>query len=110
MHSAVTTALRFATDHWDHPGTLFFGWLPAALNPAVSIGAVAEEVRNLNVYHRWSPFQLEGELTAKIAIPANQIMRLEWWDGAADPQNPCESFLNPGFVEPRPITNVREHF
>lgn len=110
IHPATTTALRFATADWSHPGTLFFGWLPAALNPAIPYGAVAEDVRNLNVYHRWSPFQLEGELTAKIAIPANQIARLEWWDGDVDPHNPIDRFNNPGFAAPAPVTNMREVF
>ena len=110
IHSALTTALDFATDAWAHPGALFFGWVPVALNPAVPLSAFAEEIRNLNVYHRWSPFQLEGELTAKVHIPANQIERVEWWDGSVDRENPVHTFSNSGFVGPTPITNVRELF
>ena len=110
VYSAVTTALNFATDAWAQPGVLFFGWVPVALNPAVGLAAVAEEVRNLNVYQRWSLFQLEGEVTAKIHIPANQIKAIEWWDGISDRLNPICRFDNPGFLEPNPITNVREHF
>jgi hypothetical protein len=110
VYSAVTTALDFATDAWSRPGALFYGWLPVALNPAVPISAVAEEIRDLNVYHRWSPFQLEGEVTAKVHIPSNQIKAVEWWDGNADPNKPVDRFENPSFIEPTPITNVREHF
>ena len=110
VYSAVTTALHFATDDWLHPGALFYGWIPVALNAAVPLSAVAEEIRDLNVYRRWSPFQLEGEITAKVYIPANQIKAVEWWDGKSDPQNLSARFENPGFIEPRPITNVREHF
>jgi hypothetical protein len=110
LYSAVTTALDFATDAWSRPGALFYGWIPVALNPAVPITSVAEEVRNLNLYHRWSVFQLEGEVTAKVSIPANQIELVEWWDGNTDRLDPIHSFENVDFVEPTPITNVRDYF
>jgi hypothetical protein len=110
VYSAVTTALDFATDAWARPGALFYGWVPVALNPAVSLSTVAEEVRELNVYQRWSPFQLEGEVTAKIHIPSNQIKKVEWWDGSSKRDHQFDEFENPRFVDPRPITNVREHF
>ncbi|MBX3501643.1 MAG: hypothetical protein KF889_19555 [Alphaproteobacteria bacterium] len=110
VYSAVDTALDFATDAWGRPGALFYGWVLAGLNPAVSLGSVAETVRDLNVYHRWSPFQLEGEITAKIHIPANQISKVEWWDGAVDSTRAIETIANPAFVNPAPIANVRELF
>jgi hypothetical protein len=109
-HSAVDTALGFATEYWDRPGALFFGWVLVSLNPAVEISSVAESVRDLNVYHRWSPWQTEGEITAKIHIPANQIERVEWWDGNLDMANPQEIFANPSYVAPTPILNLREAF
>ena len=67
-------------------------------------------IRDLNVYHRWSPFQLEGEITAKIHIPSNQIERVEWWDLSSDATASQRTCTNPGFVTPAPILNVREHF
>lgn len=110
VYSAVTTALDFATDAGRHPGALFYGWILVALNPAVRLSAVAEEIRDLNVYRRWSPFQLEGEITAKVHIPANQIEMVEWWDGGNGRTTLAGSFSNPGFVAPTPITNVRDRF
>lgn len=110
VYSALTTALDFATDAGRHPGALFFGWILVALNPAVRLSAVAEEIRDLNVYHRWSPFQLEGEITAKIHIPANQIEYIEWWDGRNGRTKLMDSFQNPGFVKPDPVTNIRNRF
>jgi hypothetical protein len=110
VHSAVDTALLFATDAWARPGALFYCWIPVGLNPAVEVSAVAEAVRDLNVYHRWSPFQLEGEITAKVQIPANQIRRVEWWDGAERTDEAVDTFINPRFVDPAPITNLRDLF
>lgn len=110
VYGALTTALDFATDAWGHPGAVFYGWTLVSLNPAVQISMVGEEIRNLNTYHRWSPFQPEGEITAKIHIPSNQIETVEWWDGSVDRSKPIHHFKNPGFVPPEPITNVRKHF
>lgn len=79
--SAVDIALMFATDDWIRPGALFYLWVATSHNKAVPLSLVAEPVRDLNIYRRWSPYQLEGEVTAKVHIPANQIRKVEWWDG-----------------------------
>ncbi len=110
VYSAVDTALEFATDAWGRPGALFYCWVSVALNPAVEIQGVAEAVRDLNVYHRWSRYQLEGEITAKVHIPANQIKKVEWWDGSQSMTDPQDTFFNPSFVDPSVVTNVREFF
>ena len=110
IYSAVDTALGFATDSWARPGALFYGWTLVGLNPAVGLSVVAEEIRDLHVYRRWSPFQLEGEITAKIHIPANQISHVEWWDGGVDRSCPIDHYTNPDFVEPTPILNARDRF
>jgi hypothetical protein len=74
------------------------------------MSGVSESVRELNVYRRWSPYQLEGEITAKVHIPSNQIQRVEWWD----PNYSCGAaqhvYVNPDFEAPDPISNVRELF
>jgi hypothetical protein len=80
------------------------------MNPAPEISSVAEAVRDLNVYRRWSPYQLEGEITAKIQIPANQISHVEWWDGAQRRDQPVRTFVNPAFVDPAPVINLRDLF
>lgn len=110
IYSAIDTALEFATDFGRHAGALYFGWIPVSLNPAVQIQAVGEAVRDLNVYHQWSPFQLEGEITAKIHIPANQIERVEWWDKRKGRSRHVHSLANPHFVPPTPLLNVRGIF
>lgn len=70
----------------------------------------AEEVRNLNTYRRWSPYQLEGEITAKVYIPANQIHWVEWWDRSIDPNAPTHRYVNRRFVDPKSLLNFRELF
>jgi hypothetical protein len=116
--SAEDTALMFATDNGTRPGFLFYCWVIAGLKPAVAIESVAEEVRELNSYRSWSAYQLEGELTAKIQIPANQIQKIEWWAPGQDGQlakktgqpqwNPAYS--NSLFNPPSEISNIRELF
>ena len=110
VYSAIDTALGFATAYWSRPGALFYCWVPTALNPAVEVQSVAETIRDLNVYHRWSRYQLEGEITAKIYIPANQISRVEWWDGSHSKSAPQHTYDNSGFVDPVVVTNVRDFF
>lgn len=110
VYSAVDIALDFATDAWGRPGAVFFGWTIVGLNPAVPMVGISESVRELNVYRRWSPYQLEGEITAKIHIPANQIERVEWWDPNHSRTAPEQIYQNADFEPPDPISNVRELF
>lgn len=110
IYSAVDVALAFATALFTRPGALFIGWLPVGLNRAVEIASVAEAIRDLNVYHRWSPYQLEGEITAKVNIPANQILRVEWWDPSVRTDAPTDNHRNPHYVNPTPLLNQRRYF
>jgi hypothetical protein len=115
---AEDTALMFATNNGTAAGFLFYCWAIVGLKPAVSIGAVAEEVRELNSYRSWSAYQLEGELTAKIHIPSNQIQKVEWWAPGTTGQltqqtdgrdwNPA--YLNPLFNPASEVSNIRELF
>jgi hypothetical protein len=109
IYSARDTALEFATDSGTRPGAVFYGWTIVGLNPAVRLSAISESVRELNVYRRWSPYQLEGEITAKVHIPANQIQSIEWWE-PSDLVRPAHTWTNPDFTPPDPILNVRELF
>lgn len=110
IYSAVDTALLFATGAWAHPGALFYCWTPVGYNKAVDVLAVAEAVRDLNVYHRWSIYQLEGEITAKVHIPANQIKCVEWWDGSIRKDAAVDTLTNHTYIDPKPITNMKEYF
>ena len=110
LYSAIDTALQFATEDWARPGALFFLWVPTSHKPAIPLSAFAEPVRDVNIYRRWSPYQLEGEITAKIGIPANQIERVEWWDSGHSQTTAKHSWINPDYVEPDPLSNIRDLF
>ena len=109
-YSAVTTALMFATQDWQKPGALFYLWVPTSHDAVVPVASVAEPVRDLNIYRRWSPYQLEGEITAKIHIAANQIEKVEWWDGKHSTSEPQAAWPNPDYIEPARVSNLRELF
>ena len=110
LYSAIDTALQFATEDWARPGALFFLWVPTSHKPAIPLSAFAEPVRDINIYRRWSPYQLEGEITAKIGIPANQIEKVEWWDSDHSQTSPKDLWRNPDYVEPDPLSNIRDLF
>ena len=110
VHEAQDIALRFATDFGHRTGYLYYCWVIVGLNPAVEIESVAEEVRELHTYLSWSDYQLEGEVTAKIVVPATQIERCERWDSdrAGRVERSCTwRHDNPAFCDPASVVNLR---
>jgi hypothetical protein len=109
IHEAQEVALRFATNLGERDGYLFYCWVVVGLKPAAGVEGVAEEVRELNTYLSYSDFQLEGEVTAKIYVPANQIQRFERWE-AKDGRvtgKPDWEYRNQRFDTPALISNIR---
>ncbi len=108
---ARRTALQFATESGTQCGYLFYCWVIVALKQAVQIEGVAEEVRELNTYRSFSWYQTEGEITAKVQIPSNQIQKCEKYkrhDPAREEGMPPEWIHpNPKFVEPTVVSNIR---
>lgn len=112
---AWKTALYFATDRWTKDGWLFYCYLFLIGKPAPLIEAFSEELRELNVYTGFSPFYLEGEITAKLVIPTAQIERADFWslsDARSSMANgslpaPARSRVNPHFVKPEDYNNLR---
>ncbi|WP_420627861.1 hypothetical protein [Candidatus Leptofilum sp.] len=105
---AKRIALEFATSNGQHPGFLFFCWVIAGLKPAVRVEGLSEQVRDLTTYQRYSPYQLEGEITAKIRIPSNQIQRVEQYDPEVGFSQPTWQYQNIGFTTPDTVSNLRE--
>ncbi len=110
-------ALRFATDFWRRDGYLFHCYVFIIGKKAVGHQSFAEEIRELNIYTGYSPFQPEGEITAKIIIPPAQIEKAEFWSLESvrdDLQNgmipqPYEVLpSNQPFLPPSDYNNVRE--
>lgn len=112
VHRARRTALYFGTDFGRLTSAyLYYCWVVLAPRPAVEIEYLAEEVRDLNAYRHYSPFQTEGEVLAKIVVGDNHIQQCEKWELNAGPMPWYEQKWtqpNPRFVNPERLTNVRE--
>jgi hypothetical protein len=111
VHTAQRTALWFGTGFGQYSTAyLFTCWVILGTRSAVEIAHIAEEVRDLNTYRRYSDFQTEGEVTAKINVPGNQIKECQkWeWERAARKFRVTEPWTNPRFVPPDALSNIRE--
>jgi hypothetical protein len=85
----------------------------------VTLESFSEELRELNIYPGYSPYQPEGEITAKIIIPPTQIERAEFWsatdalqavaNGMLPAADPSRTLVNPLFVPPENFNNVRDY-
>lgn len=110
-HSARRVALDFGSRHGTQPvAYLFYCWLIVAPRRAVELKSVAEEVRDLNVYQRYSAYQTEGEIAAKVEIPSNQIERCEKWTTMV-PGGPFTLewiHLNADYSPPDTLSNFRD--
>jgi hypothetical protein len=108
VYDAVDTALFFATDDWARSGALFYCWTVVGFHPAVPFEFVSEPVRDLLIYRNWSPFHDEGEIAAKVHIPAHQIRRVEWWDSSVSQATPTHYWDNLYYRTPDPLLNQRD--
>jgi len=111
VHTARRTALWFATQFGKKDyGYLYTCWVLLAPRMAAEVEALAEEVRDLNTYRRYSAYQTEGEVLAKIAVPDNQIQKCERWQlNASRTAYECVwDHPNMRFTDPHRLTNVRE--
>lgn len=111
---AWKTALYFATDRWTKDGWLFYCYLFLIGKRAVLLEAFSEELRELNIYTAFSPFYIEGEVTAKLIIPTAQIAYADW--SLSDAQAAIASGslptairtkINPHVVKPEDYNNLR---
>jgi hypothetical protein len=110
-HRARRTALWFGTNFGQSDSAyLYTCWLILGPRPAVEIEGVAEEVRDINSYRHYSAFQTEGEITAKVSVPDNQIKSCEkWsWNRATRALDLDWTVPNPRFTPPEQLSNVRE--
>jgi hypothetical protein len=117
IYSAWQVALEFATDGWSSDGCIFYAYVFVLGRNSVPHQAFSEELRELNVFTAFSPFQPEGEITAKIVIPPAQIEKCEFYDIASVHNDlasgrlpvPMHTFLNGAFFQPPDnISNVRD--
>ncbi|HZR50239.1 MAG TPA: hypothetical protein VFB06_12035 [Streptosporangiaceae bacterium] len=114
IHPAHEIAMNFGTDFGRYGECfVFYCWVLVGMRPSAAVRHLAEEVRELNTYPPYSRFQLEGEIAAKIAVPARQIKKFEHYEyrkgRLGKPQFTCMgTYDNPDYVEPHGVTNYRD--
>jgi len=104
-HPAWTTALDFATQGGRSSGYVFECWVQLPANPAPELPGFGEEVRDLNLQPRFAWWHHEGEIAAKLIVPARQVSRL--FKYAANQTQLGPATRNPHFVPPERISNIR---
>lgn len=115
VFSPFMTALTFATDGFTRVGYIFHGYVFTLGKKAVPLEAFSEEVRDLYVYSQYLPFYREGEIVAKVQIPAVNLRKYEKFDPAAcradlaagRKPRPIDVVANPHYLPPRRFANLR---
>lgn len=74
------TALRFATRNFSQDGYIVHAYLYTLGKKSVELEEFAEEVRDVNTYTAFYAWHPEGEIVAKIMIPARRIEKIERYD------------------------------
>jgi len=115
--TAEYVATDFATDGFLQNGWVFSGYVFTLGRKAVAHRPFAEEVRELNLYTSFLPFQPEGELVAKIHIPATQLEKAWPVTARPDPARPGAmrwpkkggvAYNTDSYVPPEDIVNLRD--
>jgi hypothetical protein len=107
LHRAQLVASEFATQDGRVRGVLIYCWVVTSTVPAVSIEAVAEELRDLNSNRPYSAFQLEGEVAAKIRVPARQLYAYQWVERRGLSYQVQPAVFSPTFAAPAPLSDIR---
>ena len=117
LRSATQVALEFATDGWRRDGYVFYCYVFVLGRNSVPHRAFAEELRELNVFTGFSPFQPEGEIAAKISVPPTQIQKFEFYEidridsdlARGELPVPSRTEWNCRYEEPMDIANIRSY-
>jgi hypothetical protein len=111
VRSALQTALWFGSDFGKQDVAYVYRcWMVVAPRSCVEIEGVAEEIRDLNTYRRYSAFQTEGEIAAKVWVPDNHIENCKKWTWGGRPRRLREGWThpNPRFTPPAALSNVKD--
>ena len=105
----IEVAISFATNEFSRDGFVFHGYVFILERPSIPLVGFAEEVRSLTSFPWYMPYHHEGEITAKIHIPACQLEKYERYD--VTPDGGCSlvgsSPDNPSYRSPWEFCNVR---
>lgn len=115
--SAFDTACWFATCDYTTTGWVFYGYVYTIGRPSIELPEFAEEVRDLHTYPGGYIYHDEGEIVAKLLIPASHLQRCERYRGpelrqslssGAMPHLAADDVIhNPKYVDPMHYINVR---
>jgi hypothetical protein len=114
---AFYTAVWYATEEFKTSGFVYYGYVYTLGKQAIPLREFAEEVRDLHVYPSYMPYRREGEVVAKLHIPATRLRRCEWYSGPKAEEDfiagrrpylrSIDILENPGYKPPEPYSNVR---
>lgn len=114
IHPAHEVAMDFATSFGQLRGEcfMFYCWVFVGLRPSMPVRYLAEEVRDLHSYTKYSRFQPEGEIAAKVDVPARQIEKFEHYEYREDRRGQLRLarlgiYDNPNYIGPHNVTNYR---
>ena len=113
---AIYTALRFATRDFTVDGYVVHAYVYTLGKRSVELEEFAEEIRDVNTYTSYYAWHPEGEIVAKIQIPARRIEKIERYclNSVAEQLDhgrvptPTEVFAEPSvYRDPLQYANVR---
>lgn len=109
---AWQTAAAFATRYGKSIGYIFRCWTVVSPKGAPEIAGVSDAVRDLNIFRKFWIFQDEGEIAAKLIVPARQIECVHKIDRFLKPArfvgDRRTRVGNPDFVRPDRLSNLLE--
>ncbi|MEV4816174.1 hypothetical protein [Micromonospora tulbaghiae] len=112
-HRALRTALEFATTDYSDParpacsGWVVYCYVLVGANPAARIPSVAEEVRELNHNRAYSGWYWQGEVAAKLHVPAAQLLCAEGYEPTSGGLRLTDFLLNLDFCHPAALLAER---
>jgi hypothetical protein len=99
------TATNFATSGGTGVGFVYRVWTVVAPKPASRLLHLSDEIRDLNLFRDFWQWNQEGEIAAKLLVPARNIQFVVKIDGDL---NILQAFGNPQFVWPETVCNLVE--
>lgn len=104
---AWETALGFATNGPTGAGYVYRVWTIVAPKPSPRLMGISDELRDLNQFWDYAYYNYEGEIAAKLLIPARQI---HWVAKVSFPATQLWIDVNSEVVAPESITNLKLEF
>jgi hypothetical protein len=109
-YPAWATAQKFATLWGSTSGYIFRCWVVVAPDVAAELPGLADEVRDLNIFHDFWNYHREGEVTAKLYVPHRQVQLAVKVDDRGIPTTWDDGHhamrLNTGFTPPERVGNI----